>query len=55
MQTMILTHTTSLVLIHQIDGISIIDWDTIIGREHKCSKMMEREIVSLDLTTNHTL
>ena len=35
--------------------VSIIDWDTIIGREHTYNKMMARKIVSLALITNHIL
>jgi hypothetical protein len=55
MQENISTPVTSLVLIHQLAGISIIDWDTINERKHTCNKMMVRKIVSLALTINHTL
>jgi hypothetical protein len=46
---------TSLVLIRPLDGILIIDRDTIIERKHTFNKMMARKIVSLALTINHTL
>ena len=55
MQTKIFTPVTILVLIHQLVGISIIDWDTVIERKHTCNKMMARKIVSLALITNHIL